>query len=298
MDEKIDVLVPVYNGARYVKKCILSLMNQTYKNINIIILDDGSIDDSFKIVNELAKEDARIKIYSKANEKNISLTRNYLLDKITSPYFIFVDSDDYVSKYFIEHLYKALISTSSSMACCEYTVFKSFLSHNKKLKNICLYESRKAIPNFVLGRRGHYMLWNKLIKSSLIRDIKFNNDINYGEDMFFVLDVMQRNNYQIVSISNKLYFYKFFNFKSISKGGLNDNKKIFLETLIKYEKERKYEENTNVITIWIFLTASYYLFLIKHNKNTLEYRKYLMSLMKERLDTFNKEGKNYLLKRR
>jgi len=279
MNEKVDVLIPVYNGAKYIRSCLNSIINQTYKNLNIIVLDDGSKDESLHIIEDMAATDERIKVYSKPNEKKVSIARNYLLNKIESKYFIFVDADDIVSKYFIEDLMNALIKTGAQMACCEYTIFKCFLSKSSKLKGLKLYNSNDAIGEFVLGGRGHFMLWNKLIDTSLIKNINFNNDINYGEDMFFVLDVLHKNDIKVVSIKNWLYFYKIFNFKSISKGGLNENKKLFLETLIKYEKEKRYLSNTRIISTWIYLTATYYQVLARGDK---KYKKYLRKVKKRK----------------
>ena len=292
MNEKIDVLIPVYNGAKYISACINSIINQTYKDLNIIVLDDGSKDESLDIIKKLALKDERIKVYSKPNEKKVSIARNFLLDKIESKYFIFVDADDIVSKYYIENLMNAIIKTGAQMACCEYTLFKCLLSKSKKLKGLKTYNSSDAIGEFVLGGRGHFMLWNKLIDASLIKNINFNNDINYGEDMFFVLDVLHKNDIKVVSIKNWLYYYKVFNFKSISKGGLNSNKKLFLETLIKYEKEERYLENTRIISTWIYLTATYYQMLARKDK---KYKAYLKKIKKERNDKVKEEIAHYVV---
>ena len=154
-NEKIDVLIPVYNGAKYIERCIKSIMRQTYENINIIVLNDGSIDDSLSIIEKLAEEDDRIIVYSKNNEKKVSIARNYLLEKITSKYFIFVDADDIVSPTYLSLLKEAIDKGNAKMACCEYTIFKSFLSKSKKLKNLKIYNSQSAIGEFVLGGRGH-----------------------------------------------------------------------------------------------------------------------------------------------
>ena len=288
MNESVDILIPVYNGAKYIKRCLDSILNQTYENINIVVLNDGSIDESLNILKEYELKDNRIKLYSKENEKFVSLARNYLLNKIESKYFIFVDIDDVVSKNYIKVMMDTMNKYDASMVCCEYTIFKSFLSRSNKAKHPKTYYSQDAIPEFVLGRRGHFMLWNKLIKTELIKNINFNNNIHYGEDMFFILDVMQHENVKVISITNKLYYYRFINLNSISKGGLNENKKAFLETLIEYEKSKRYQENTRIITTWIYLTSCYYQFLARKNKDK-EYYKYLKEVKKVRKDNIKAE---------
>ena len=295
MDSTIDVLIPVYNGEKYIKKCLESIQRQTYKNINIIVLDDGSKDNTLDIIKEVSNSDNRVKYYTKENGKFVSVARNYLLNVIESEYFIFVDSDDYVSPYYIENLYKALIETNASIACCEYTLLKVALSNSKKLRGVKVYNSQDAIYEFVLGFRGHFMLWNKLIKTSLIKGIHFNEKIHYGEDMFFVLDLLYNGNIKVVSIKNRLYYYKALNFSSISKGGLNDNKKAFLEELIRLESINKFGDKTYIISTWIYLTALYYSLLVIPKWEEKEYKKYLFKLMEDR-DHFIKEDLKKRLK--
>ncbi len=294
MSKKVDILIPVYNGENTIKECIDSVRNQTYKDINIIVLNDGSSDNTLDVLNKLAQEDERIKIYSKENEKSVSLARNYLLEKLESDYFIFVDADDYVSPMFIEMLVKTIEDTNAGMACCEFSFFKRNLTKSKKIKSVKLYHSKEAIPEFVLGmKRGHFMLWNKLIRKDLIKGLCFNSSLNYGEDLLFILDVLHNNDIIVASIKNKLYYYDFFNVSSISKGGLNEKKKLFLETLIRYEKEERYGANTKVITTWIYLICHYFLFLTKNKKENKEYKKYLKSCIKLR-----KKSIKYLLNRK
>ena len=80
----IDVLIPIYNGEKYIAKCLDSLLNQTYKNLRIVIADDGSTDSSANIIKSYVEKNSNIELYSKTNEKSISKTRNFLLSKISS----------------------------------------------------------------------------------------------------------------------------------------------------------------------------------------------------------------------
>lgn len=294
MSKKVDILIPVYNGASSIEACLESVRNQTYKDINIIVLNDGSKDNTLDIIEKISKIDNRVKIYSKENEKSVSLARNYLLEKLESDYFIFIDADDYVSPLFIELLVKTIEDTNAELACCEFSFFKRNLSKTKKIKSVKLYNSKDAIPEFVLGmKRGHFMLWNKLIKRDLVKGLKFNSSLNYGEDLFYVLDILQNNDILVASIKNKLYYYQFFNVTSISKGGLNDKKKLFLETLIRYEEEKRYGDNTRVITAWIYLTCHYFMFLCKNKKENKEYKVFLRKNIRSR-----KNSIKYLMNRK
>ena len=94
----ISVLVPVFNSQQYLRNCLKSILNQSFTDFELVIVDDGSIDQSYKIIEEFAKQDTRIKAFRKENEKSISKTRNFLLDHISGDYFIFIDSDDIIEK--------------------------------------------------------------------------------------------------------------------------------------------------------------------------------------------------------
>ena len=103
LNELISIIVPVYNVEKYLKKCIDSILNQTYSNIEILLIDDGSTDNSGIICDNFKKRDSRIKVVHKKNS-GVSSTRNYGLDLATGKYISFVDSDDFVECDFIENL--------------------------------------------------------------------------------------------------------------------------------------------------------------------------------------------------
>ena len=107
MDPLITVMIPMYNTEKYVKKCITSLFNQTYKNIEIIVVDDGSTDNSLRICENLAKRDHRLKILHQEN-RGVSAARNIALNESQGDYLVFVDSDDYVRKNYIRNLYRVI----------------------------------------------------------------------------------------------------------------------------------------------------------------------------------------------
>ena len=115
MEDLITVIVPVYKVEKYIRKCIESIINQTYKNIEIILVDDGSPDDCGKICDEYAKKDNRIKAIHKENG-GLSDARNKALDLTNGKYVIFVDSDDYIEKNAIEYLYQLMQKYNTDIA--------------------------------------------------------------------------------------------------------------------------------------------------------------------------------------
>ena len=113
-DNLISIIIPVYNVEKYLKKCINSVINQSHKNLEIILIDDGSTDKSGIILDEYAKIDERIKVYHKKNG-GLSSARNYGIKRSNGNYICFIDSDDFISKYMIENLLNNLLKTQSDI---------------------------------------------------------------------------------------------------------------------------------------------------------------------------------------
>ena len=119
--ELISVIVPVYNVEQYLKKCVDSIVNQTYKNLEIILVDDGATDSSGEICDELEKLDNRIKVYHKENG-GLSDARNYGVERATGSYVGFVDSDDYIDAEMYEKLYDAITKEAADVAECNLKI--------------------------------------------------------------------------------------------------------------------------------------------------------------------------------
>lgn len=115
MDPLISVLVPVYNVEKYLPRCLDSVVTQTYANLEIILVDDGSTDDSGAICDAYAKEDCRVRVIHTVN-RGVAAARNRLLDEAKGEYIMFVDSDDYVNTEAIRVLYDRLVLDGSEMA--------------------------------------------------------------------------------------------------------------------------------------------------------------------------------------
>ena len=133
---KVSIIVPVYNTYNYLNKCLESLVNQTLSDIEIIVVNDGSPDDSEGIIKEYANKYSSIKYYKKKNG-GLSSARNFGIKRATGEYIGFVDSDDYVDVTMYEKLYNQAISTNSDIVCCQLTYLypnnKTILHHYKDL---------------------------------------------------------------------------------------------------------------------------------------------------------------------
>ena len=115
----VSVIVPIYNVEKYLRKCVDSILNQTYKNLEIILVDDGSPDNCGNICDEYALSDSRIRIIHKKNG-GLSDARNAGLDIARGNYILFVDSDDYIDETMVEKLYEALEKEKAEMSLCSF----------------------------------------------------------------------------------------------------------------------------------------------------------------------------------
>ena len=115
MKELISIIVAVYNGENYLNQCIESIVNQTYKELEIIIVDDGSNDSSYNIIKKYGERDDRIKIIHQLNG-GVSMARNAALDVAKGEYIAFIDQDDYISKEYIEYLHKLIIQNNADIS--------------------------------------------------------------------------------------------------------------------------------------------------------------------------------------
>ena len=121
--QKVSIIVPVYNGAKKLPRCLDSILGQTYENIEVILINDGSQDDSEKICREFAKKDSRIRVISKENE-GVSATRNRGIEEAAGTYIQFTDCDDYLEKDYIENMVHAMELQDADLVIAGYTRWK------------------------------------------------------------------------------------------------------------------------------------------------------------------------------
>lgn len=172
MNDLISVIVPVYNVEDYLDRCIDSIIKQTYKNIEIIIVDDGSTDKSKNICEKYKKKDKRIKLYKTTN-KGSSYARNYAIKKSKGKYLAFVDSDDYIENNMIEILYNNLIKEKADISCCTfYEVYKNKIIKKINNENYYVMNNIETIKKSFLDDGLSVYLWNKLYKRELFNGIE------------------------------------------------------------------------------------------------------------------------------
>lgn len=203
--EKISVIVPIYNVEEYLDKCIQSLINQTYSNLEIILVNDGSTDNSLRICKKYESY-PNILICNKKNG-GLSDARNFGLDKATGNYICFVDSDDYIEKDMIEYLYNNLNNYKADISCCNiYMLYDNKISPKHPIYDniICLSPS-EAIKDTLHNSNIDYASWNKLYKKSLFDEIRFPKGKIY-EDMFIMHELLHKSKLIVYGSECKYYY--------------------------------------------------------------------------------------------
>ena len=205
MGEKISVIVPVYNVEQYLERCIDSIINQTYTNLEIILVNDGSTDNSGKLCDELAKKDERIRVIHKENG-GLSDARNRGIDEAESDLVGFIDSDDYIDSDMYEVLLKNLNNTDADLSMCAlYDVYNNTPEAQVTNKETWELSSEQAIKMVMEAKILSVTAVNKLYRKSLFSDLKFEVG-KIAEDAFIMIKLLDKCE-KIVATNEKKYYY-------------------------------------------------------------------------------------------
>lgn len=218
MNPLISIIVPVYNVEEYLPKCLDSIVNQTYKNLEIILVDDGSTDNSSKICDKYGEKDKRIKVIHKENagvvEARISGVNNS-----SANYIMFIDSDDFIDTKMIKTMWDSMTYTNVDLVCCQYfdyydenTIIESpvrpeiGLYNKEKIENLLkynfLYDSRTGIAGYNL------FLCTKIIKKDkVLQCLEKGKGLFYGEDQVSILCLLYNIDNMLI-LSDYLYYYR------------------------------------------------------------------------------------------
>ena len=242
---KVSIIVPVYNVEKYIGKCIVSLKEQTLKDIEIIVVDDGSTDKSISVVEEYIKNDERIKIYKKENG-GLSDARNYGMTKATGKYIAFVDADDYVEKDFCEKMYsKAQKEKSDIVECNFYWTYSEGHQKNKMKEDVGEKYSSKA----EMIEKARVVAWNKLYKKELLdkAGVEFPKGLRYEDIEFFYKLVPYIENVSFVKQPMIYYIQRKSSIANTQNEKTSDIFKVF-ENVFEYYKNQRFEFRTWICT--------------------------------------------------
>jgi len=288
---KVSIIVPVYNTENYLKKCLDSLVNQTLENIEILIVNDGSTDNSQKIIDEYKElYSNKIKIFNKSNG-GLSDARNFAIPHTTGEYIGFVDSDDYIELDMFEKMYALAKTKNLDLVECNFN-----WEYPNKIKIDYGIDYLEKKDFFLFGR---VMVCNKLFKTSIIKDnnITFSKSLNYEDIEFFYNLIPYINNYSL--INNSFYHYIQRENSIIN----NQTKKtadifIILNNIINFYKSNNLFDiyKTELEYLYIrFLLGSSFLRIVKIKDKNLR-KELLNKSINELYSTFPNWKENKLLK--
>lgn len=202
----ISVIVPIYNGEKYLKECIESIRNQTYPNLEIILINDGSNDKSLEICINYQQKDGRIKIINQRNQ-GVCKARNAGLKISKGDYITFVDSDDIIEKNMYEILLKDIRKYNADIARCRAFIYErdGKISNNRKTEENILYTTPKEIMEAYISGKLSIAVWDKLFKKQIVENLEFKEDV-FNEDAVFVWETI-KNTSTIVYNSLQLYHH-------------------------------------------------------------------------------------------
>lgn len=270
---KISIIIPVYNTGIYLKKCLDSIINQTFQDFEVIIINDGSSDNSMDILNEYSLRYDKFKIYSQDNS-GVAITRNFALSLIKGEYIIFIDSDDFVEANFLDTLYNEAIDKKCDIVMCSY--YRYFENINLSLPII--YKKRKGIftsdeilKALIPDNLIHSYLWNKLWRKEIFDNFQF-PDMKF-EDLAIMCILLHRGN-KISIINDKLYYYRIRStsiVRNYSVSTQNDYIKafglirLFLDDINSYDRYKFYFKLLAIKVSIVMFFAN--IFLLKEYKN-------------------------------
>ncbi len=205
MEEKISVIVPVYNVEKYLERCVESIFKQTYKNIEIILVDDGSTDNSGKICDKFLKKDERVKVIHKENG-GLSDARNAGLEILSGKYIMFVDSDDWISPAMVEKMYRVLKLYNTELVVCEpIYAYENYISMPKLSGKSFMLDKENALELLIADRKFRTNAWNKLYSRKLWMNIRFPKGKHY-EDVRTMYNIYELCD-NIAFLDQGLYYY-------------------------------------------------------------------------------------------
>ena len=186
MSQKISVIIPVYNVKSYLNRCIESVLTQTYQNLEVIIVDDGSFDGSSEICDAFAQRDSRVKVLHQVNQ-GLSAARNAGIEISSGEWVAFLDSDDYVEPSIYEDLLNLAMRHNVDLCSCNSRAFNEDMSiayTNIDTAQETIYSYREVVFDLVHQSKIRFEVWNKLWKRSLIGEVRFKVG-QVCEDVYF-----------------------------------------------------------------------------------------------------------------
>ncbi len=219
MEPLISIIVPVYNVEEYLPRCLDSIINQSYKNLEIILINDESTDNSLSICKEFKKKDKRIKLIS-IKHGGLSKARNTGLDVAKGEYIGFVDSDDFIEEDMYKSLYEAIVKSGAQISVCTfYRYHPDVLEYDfLESRDEIVFDKEEAIENVLIDKTLRNYVWTKLYSAYIFDDLRFPEGKNF-EDIFISIKILEK-------IDKLIYINKFLYYYVIREGSIDSSKKV------------------------------------------------------------------------
>ncbi len=204
----VSIVIPVYNRRDYIDKCIRSIVNQSYKYLEIILVDDGSTDGSAELLDNYAGKDSRIIVIHKMNG-GLSDARNAGIDAASGEYLCFVDADDYVNSHYVEYMLSTCIEYNCDMTICSFRdvyPFDTFEFNSKQRYSVVIETNVEALGDIYSPKNVETIVaWNKLYKRSLFEEIRY--PVGRIHEDEYTTPMLIYNSNKVARIDAELYFY-------------------------------------------------------------------------------------------
>lgn len=201
----LSIVIPCYNCEKFIDKCVKSIIKNSYQNIEIILVNDGSKDKTLDVIKKLENKFSCIHAYSKMNT-GVSDTRNYGISLSNGRYIAFIDSDDYITDNMMKKMIDIAEENNVDMVCCDFMEQKgNSIIKSKFNYKTGLYSSDHILKEFLTGKIS-ISIWDKIFKKELLNDIKFNTNLAVGEDSLFCIETIRKAQ-NIYILGNALYVY-------------------------------------------------------------------------------------------
>ena len=206
MKWKASIIIPAYNAEKSIVRCMESVLQQTYHNFEVIVVDDGSTDNTGHLLDKIAAADDRVKVFHIQNG-GVSVARNFALKQLSGHVVTFVDSDDIILPEYLEKMIDSLYKNDVDLAICRYEE----LNYENVLMEWPLPQAQCQLIHVeteydFMAEYAHYMVWAAIFKADLLRDIAFDNDIFVAEDSLFFVKALKKC-HQIAALNQPLYGY-------------------------------------------------------------------------------------------
>ncbi|MCE5221490.1 MAG: glycosyltransferase [Clostridium sp.] len=291
----ISIIIPVYNVGEYIKECLDSILMQTYKDLQIIIVDDGSSDNTMNIVKEYEDKFENVIILYQKNQ-GVSVARNTAFDYIKGEYTIYIDPDDFLELDMLENMYNRAKKDHVDIVISEYYVYYNDKDNRNYIEKYNV-DSREIYNNydvidFMLNYELQGQLWNKFFKTELLKQIKFKFEPNrYIQDVFPVFKAIYKSK-GIAFIDKPLYYYRQRATSTVHKKNakLAEDYYFAMSSIINYIKDKNIKVNKKSLSIFKIKVLSHF---IAHYTNSNEYNN-LKSFKESKYSELSIKNKDFL----